>query len=247
MQDFDEFLRSLADGCDELHCGPNGAELIQRLGGKLDPPGPSKTAEQRLDELFERRRVAAHTLLGALPSRLRESVPPIEALHDEMIECALFGLNGAAISLSGIFVEFVLKHACFITERGGYRNYDADAWAMFEGPRSTLGPVIERAYELELIDDHQKAELTRFKDTIRNPYNHYNIQKITSTVVFEKVKVIDLVKQTHELRDIAVRDDPVLQPSAKRHVDAAEVRQTLRFADEVARVLLDKLHTRFPA
>lgn len=241
---FDAFLRRAVEGCDEIHVGQHGAQLIQQLGGKLDPSPPPMNEEEKLDAVFAALRADAKDRSKHLPPRLREALPAIEGLHNQALDAALFGLNGAAITLAAILVEFVLKHCCFITECGGYPNYSAEAWSKYEDKGMTLHPAAERACALGLITAAERDELIRFKETIRNPYGHYNIGKITEGVVFGQVKVVDFESRTVELRDIPAKDSPVLQPRAKDHVDAADVWKVLWFADMVTRTLLERMHER---
>jgi hypothetical protein len=76
-----------------------------------------------------------------------------------------------------------------VNEAGGH-HYDQKQWDAFE--RLTLGAAINRARKAGLVTDVQVKHLTRFKDEVRNPYNHYNIKKITSAIVWEKVQIVNL-------------------------------------------------------
>src|SRR5207245_643222 len=116
--------------------------------------------------------------------------PAVASLYQEIITCIIFGLDGAAITLSGILVEFVLKFCTYVREAGGYEHYDAEQWDNFE--KITFAAVVQRAARAAVITPTEIAELNCFKDAIRNPYNHYNIRKITASAVAHKVKIVKL-------------------------------------------------------
>jgi hypothetical protein len=143
---------------------------------------------------------------------------------------------GAAITLSGILVEFVLKHCTYVREAGGYTHYDSKHWDEFE--QMTFGPAIKRAAKAGLLNPTQIADLDRFKNLVRNPYNHYNIRKITASAVWGKVQVFKLDTSDVEERTIAAKDDPVIQAQAKPLVDQRDILRIFGFADAVTRALL---------
>jgi hypothetical protein len=110
MQNIDDLLSSLVSGSTHIISSPKTIEDLQKRGVKFDEKVP-KTEEQFLDELFLQRRKVAGTLISRFPSTPQIAIPTIGFLYDEIRECILFGLFGAAISLSAVLVEFSLKHA----------------------------------------------------------------------------------------------------------------------------------------
>ncbi|KKR72230.1 MAG: hypothetical protein UU14_C0009G0011 [Candidatus Roizmanbacteria bacterium GW2011_GWB1_40_7] len=62
-------------------------------------------------------------------------------MYNEIKECILFGLFGAAISLSAVLVEFSIKHAIVRKTKGS--AYDKEEWARVENIE--LGPTIAEA------------------------------------------------------------------------------------------------------
>jgi hypothetical protein len=158
------------------------------------------------------------------------------SLYQEIATCIIFGLYGAAITLSGILVEFVLKLCTYIREVGGYEHYDPEQWDAFE--KMTFAPAVQRAAQAGLIDTAQLATLNAFKDTVRNPYNHYNIRKITASAVWEKVRVVNTETGGVEEKTIAAKDNPVIQAQVKPFIDQSQVFEIFKFADQVTRVLL---------
>jgi hypothetical protein len=169
----------------------------------------------------------------------------VASLYGEIITCIIFGVYGAAITLSGILVEFVLKHCTYLREAGGYAHYDPKPWGEFE--QMTFGPAIKRAAKAGLVNPTQIADLNRFKNVVRNPYNHYNIGKITASVVWERVQVVKLYTGAVEEKTIAAKDDPISQAHAKPFVDQAQVLRIFGFADAVTRALLALVEPEKPA
>ena len=136
-------------------------------------------------------------------------------------------------------VEFALKFATYNREVGGFGIYDSTKWDEFE--KITMGPAIDHAKRANLINEEHVEQLRRFKDSYRNPYNHYNIKKITAPIVWEKAKILNVYTGSMEERDIAAKDSPVIQAQAKPYVDAATVLNVFTFADSVVKLLLSQL------
>jgi len=189
--------------------------------------------------LNERKKKEALDITKKLPQRYNFALAAINALYDEIYECTIFQLNGAAITLCSILVEFALKEALYFYENNRSFEYKPDLWDRYEN--MTLAPVIQRAKEIKLVDDDIAARLTAFKDEIRNPYNHYNTKKIAKYVVAGNVRVINV--QTHEMKTVTLeaKDNPMIRAQAKRVVDREMVLPVLLFADGIVRHLFTKL------
>lgn len=166
--------------------------------------------------------------------------PAILSIYNEIIQCMHFGLHGAAITLSSILVEFTLKYATYITEMGGFKNYNTEKWDEFEN--IAFDAAIKRAVKAGLINKEQKIKLKSFKDTIRNPYSHYNIRKITKSVIWENVKVLNIESKRIDIMNIAAEDNPVIQAQAKPCVDRYLVSKVFSFADRIVTHLLRKIN-----
>jgi hypothetical protein len=230
--DIANILSKLATRSNRIVVNPADVEALQKRGVKFDEP-PKRTLEESIDLMFLQKKEGALDRAKQLPA-LPQIPYSITSLYEEIITCIIFGLYGAAITLSGILVEFVLKMSTLVHEAGGY-HYDPKQWDAFE--RITLAAAIKRASKAALITDIQVKQLTRFKDEVRNPYNHYNIKKITSAVVWEKVQVVNLETGAVEEKTIAAQDDPLIQAQAKPMVDQKRVFEIFTFADGVTRYL----------
>jgi hypothetical protein len=51
------------------------------------------------------------------------TAPSIQSLYNEIKEAIIFGLNGAAITLSGVLVEHALKYATYKIEGAGLEQH----------------------------------------------------------------------------------------------------------------------------
>jgi hypothetical protein len=234
IKNIEKIMEQLAKGSDKIIVNPSTLEELKHLGVPLDViPAPT------IDELFEERKKKAHQKLPQLPALPKDLPPAIQALYQEIRECIFFGLNGAAITMSSILIEFVLKHVTFIKESGGYQKADPQQWDHFE--KMELGPAIKRAKKAGLIDFQMEKKLDSFRKTIRNPYNHFNIKKLTQDVVAKKVKVVNTENGAIEERDMPAKDNPMIQAQVKPVVDEYNVIPVFYFADEAVKYLLPKI------
>lgn len=235
MKNINDFLSNLAEGATHIISNPKTIENLQQRGVKFDTPTP-KTQKQIIDALFQQRKSIALAVISKFPVTPNIAIPTIGFLYDEIRECILFGLNGAAISLCAILVEFSLKHA--IVKKNLGDTYNKTEWDRIESKE--LGPTIEEARELNIIDQEMKEALISFKDTVRNPYLHYNIKKITKNVVANKIKKIDVNEQKVEEIDLLAEDNPITWSFAKRFVDRETVINVFNFADRTIKYLFEK-------
>jgi hypothetical protein len=133
----------------------------------------------------------------------------------------------------------VIKHVTFIKESGGYKNADPQKWDEFENME--LSPAINRAKRAGLLDSKMAERLHSFRTTIRNPYNHYNIKKITKNVVAQNVQRLDVKTGAVEEVDIEAENSPMIQTQGKPLMDEHHVLPVFHFADEVVKYLLPKI------
>lgn len=234
--DIRDLLESLTKDTTQIVLGAGAIEELKKRGVVFDKQQP-KTNEQFIDELFAVRREKALEILKEFPSPPQLAIPTINSLYDEIRECILFGLNGAAITLSAILVEFALKHA-IVNHTKGSDIYDKDEWDRLEGKE--LGPVIQEAAELKIIGEEERKNLDRFRKETRNLYLHYNIKKITAGVVMKKAKSIDIATATVEEQNLNTEDHPIIWQTAKKFVDKESVLDVFTFADSVVRYLFCK-------
>jgi hypothetical protein len=233
IKDIEKIMSELAEDSTTIIVGPETLEELKRAGVPFDTvPAPT------LDQLFEQRKQNAILKIGQLPS-LPQGLPPvIQALYQEIRECIFFGLNGVAITMSAILIEFVLKHTTFIKQSGGYQKANPEEWDEFENME--FGPAINRAKRTGVIDARMAKRLHSFRETIRNPYSHYNIRKITYGVVAGKVKCVDTKTGSIAEVDMAAKDYPMIQAQVKPWMDEHNLLAVFAFADEVVKHLLSQ-------
>lgn len=234
IEDIEKIMSKLAGNSNIIIVNPQTLEELRRSGVPLDiVPAPT------VDQLFNQRKKNAFMKIGQLPSLPQGLPPAVQALYQEIRECIFFGLNGAAITMSAILIEFVLKHTVFIKEAGGYQKANTQDWDQFENME--LGPAINRAKRAGILDTKMATRLDSFRKTVRNPYSHYNIKKITYGVVAEKVKQVDTKTGAITEVDMAAKDHPMIQAQVKPWVDENNVLAVFTFADEVAKYLLSQI------
>jgi len=229
-------MEQLAKGADTIIASPATIEKLRNQGLPLES-APAPTLEER----FQARKASAKDVVQFLPELPPVELlsPAIKSLYEEIIDCILFGLNGAAITLSGNLIEFTLKHVTFVKEAGGYQNYDPDKWDQFE--KIDFSNAIGRAKRAGLLDSKMRKRLHEFREDIRNPYSHYNIRKITRNVIAGHVKVFNLETGEYDEQDIPAEQNPTIQAVAKPLIDKRNVLFVFQFADEVVKYVLKRL------
>lgn len=219
-------------------------EKLRELGFDVDtggPPTPVRFVEMHFSEDGKAK---AQEMLTKLPKRPNIAAPSIMSLYDETWRAILLGLHGAAIVLCGNLIEYTLKYAIYTCNAGGFARFNPEDWTAVE--KITLDPTIRQAHDLGLIDDEQKEILIEFKDTVRNPYSHHNIQKIVKGSVANKVQVMDLKTGETEEKDIDADDDLIIAAQVKPMVDEANVVRHFDLAYQVVCAVYQELLRRFP-
>jgi hypothetical protein len=178
MKSLEELVSELAASADTAILNPVTKQRLKDRGIHLPQP-PKLSLEEVIDLLFsEKRKLRALETARKLPETPEIPVPSVQSLYDEIREAAILGLYGAAITLSGILVEYMLKYAAYKVEMGGLVKYDAKKWDEFE--MLDFSDAIGRANRNKLLTKEARKSLNLFRDRYRNPSNHYNIKKITS-------------------------------------------------------------------
>lgn len=234
FNNIEKVIKKLSNNSDRIIMNQKDIEELKEQGLSFEVIPP-----QTIDQLFEKRKENALFVINKLPSLPQNLPPDIKALYQEIRECIFFGLNGAAITMSSILIEYVLKHTIYIKESGGYVNADPEKWDEFE--KMELSPAIYRAQKIGLLDNKMFERLHSFRESIRNPYNHYNIKKITQNVVMKNVIQLNIKTGMVQKNDIAAKDSPRIQAQAKPFVDEHFVLDVFRFADEIVKYLMSQI------
>jgi hypothetical protein len=237
MKDIKTLLNELVKDGGEIVSNPAVIRLKKQRVPTNEPAQPS--LDESLELLFRGRKEKAIEIAERLPAPPATSSAAIESLYNEIRECSIFGLNGAAITLSAILVELMLKFASYKVEMGGFARYDAEKWHEFE--KLDFSKAISRARRNQLSTKKHRNLLHEFRERYRNPYNRYNIKKITALVIAEDVTRVNPEPLEVEQLDIEAKGDPIIQAHAKSIVDAQEVLSVVEFADNVVKLLFAKL------
>jgi len=238
MKDINTVLTELLEesGATVIITNPEDLSGLQKDGLKLDP-AVSITPQEHVEKLFEAKKKLALDVLNKIPMLPNVPIPTIGLLWKEIVECVLFGNNGAAISLSAVLVEYALKEAIIKNKQSN--GYNAEEWNRIE--KIEFGTAIEEAKKLNILsDDNTVRKFQDFKNRIRNPYLHYNIKKITKGVRANKVKKLDIQTQKVEEVQLDTENDPILWPYAKKFVDKNGLEEVLNFACYAVGLLLNK-------
>ncbi len=240
MDNLEKLLSELAENSDIRMLSPVTIENLKTKGIHFAEP-PKRTLEESINVLFsDERKVKAIEVAKKLPAPPNMAAPSITSLYNEIREAIIFGLNGAAITLCGVLVEHALKYATYKLEMGGFAKYDSAKADEFE--KFALGVAIDKAAKAGLLTQTQIDGLKLFKDTYRNPYNHYNIKKITGGCHGD-LTTLNIETGEVETSHVEAKDNPVIQAQIKPYVDAASVFEVFTFADSVVKDLWSKINT----
>jgi hypothetical protein len=204
---------------------------------------PNPTPEE-LKKLFDSRYERALEIVEKIPPYIAESRPAIQVLYNEIRECILFGVYGAAITLCGILVEFVLKYVSYYWDTlESDTIFDAEKWdQIFE--KTQFASAITYSKNLGIINDDEVNALEKFKDEVRNRYNHYNIRKLAENVVCEKVKKFDMHTGTVEEMNIPAYSSPIFFSIVKPWLDNKLIPEVFFVTYHNVSILLARLNER---
>lgn len=238
MKDINTLLTKLLKESDAtvIITNPDTLSELQKDGLRLDQPSLI-TSQELINKLFEVKKKSALDVLNTIPAIPNVPNPVIGFLWKEITECVLFGNNGAAISLSAVLVEYVLKEAIFKNKHG--KKYNAEEWNRIE--KIEFGTAIDESSKVGILSNKVTTKkFLDFKNNIRNPYLHYNIKKITKGVCLDKVKKLDIKTQKVEEVQLDTENDPILWPYAKKFVDKNRLKEVLNFTCYAVDLLLNK-------
>jgi hypothetical protein len=219
--------------------GPETIEQMIKDGDKDVQEVKTPPVEEGLKALFDERLTAALAIADQLPvCPIYE--PSLVDLYDDIRFSILFGMNGNAINLCGMLLEFVLKYVRFLKDHGEDETFNQEIWSDYiEKPM--LNSAIEKARKEGFIDENIETRLKLFKDDVRNPYAHFNVQKITEHVVFGKTQVRNTKTGETTEEDVPASHSPVFQLIAKRKVDEHQVLKVFIFVDSVVHHVIARL------
>lgn len=220
---------------------PNIADKLAALGVDTSHGSRIIPWEDFIEKVFsESQKKSALERVKAIPEIPDLPLPVVVGIYREILRCITLGMNGAAITLSSILVEYMLKYASFTTEAGGFQKYDAIKWDKYE-ENITFHTAIESAHRNGLLTKNRRDSLMNFKKLIRNPYLHYNIKKITAGMIKKNVPRINLETETQETVDLLADANPIIWADAKAFADEKEVIHVFTYANEFVKEMWRKL------
>lgn len=223
-----------------IYSNPKSIRKLKELG--VDVPDDSKLIswEDYISRIFsDPNKSKALERVKQLPPLPNIPLHAITLQYVEILKCIALGLNGAAISLSAILVEHMLKYAVYTVEMGGFKTNNPQKLDEIENVE--FGNIVGRAAKNRLLSKIEKKALNEFREGVRNPYLHYNLKKITTSVVVKNVERVNLISGGTEIIDISAKDDRTIRPSAKKFVDEKNVLIVFRFANDVVKNLWEKI------
>jgi hypothetical protein len=234
-----EFLRRLAEP-------DSGFVIGNPRAPHLRPGMPNvgsirhKSGGHYIDKIASRWRAHAMETARCLPGSLRTGDNNLDSIFDESQQCWLMGCHGAAITLAAIAVEHAIKKAVHLKRIGGYSKFNTERWDRGFDNRD-FRPAIQDALKEGLISDHEKKRLDDFTARIRNPYTHYNLQRLVAGLVLSGIETIDLKSGSRRQTDVDVGKEPCLQAFAKRLVDRDSVAAVVLFSAHVVKSVFARL------
>lgn len=236
-KDIKKKLDILSEYADYIIANP---ETIKNLQEKNLPFNSQViTYENYLDRLFKEKRVKAEIRIKNLPL-LDSNIgnPQISALYDEFRECFVLGVNGAAITLAIILLEYACKYRLLISKG---KTPSASGWKSVDG--LLFKETIEKLYIKKAINDFEKEQLLSFNDDIRNNYMHYKIRKIIKDMIILELPKLNV--KTGEIviqKDVDVKKIPQLWFSAKKRNDEIMIISIASFCIDWTNKLIKDCH-----
>lgn len=214
-----ESLDQMVEFADYMIASPDTIEQLRQRN--LPIKSTFVTYDDYLSKLFKEKRDQAEQIIEHLPQldeRIANGVA--NALYNEFRECYVLGVNGAAIILAIILLEYAMKHKIY--EMILETNPDA-GWKRVES--KDFKWCVEQLKEHGVITENEETDLYDFNTNIRNNYIHYKIRKMISNMYLQELPALNVA--TGEItihRDVFVKDMPHLWFSAKKKLDAESVR-----------------------
>lgn len=151
--------------------------------------------EKFIENILKDRKNNLLESIGKLPNEeLPFMEPHLRALYFETYFLLAEGFYNASLVLCGIFLENLAKEKLFIE-----KVKDEELESM------NFGQTIKKCKEMGILEDNELNFLKKKKETLRNPYAHYNKIKLSRGIYFPTWKVpiekilSNKVKQGEEL------------------------------------------------
>ncbi|MFH1162405.1 MAG: hypothetical protein V1696_04010 [Candidatus Jorgensenbacteria bacterium] len=217
-------LDELVKNADFILASPDTLEKLKARGFPIQ--SKFVTYQEYLDKLFEEKKKNANEIIQDFPplsDKLANAA--IKSLYEEIRECYALGLFGAAITLSVILLELGFKYKIYNKRR---EHDPKSQWEKIE--IIDLTTAIKNLKNLGELSNSEKKELDNFNLEIRNPYIHYNLQKLVCNIMVEKLPLLKTETGEMEiLENVEVAKKPYLWFSGKKFVDKNQAHSILKF------------------
>lgn len=202
-------------------------ETIEKLKAKgLPIKSVFTTYEEYLDKLFAEKRKTASELISKLP-RLDENIAntTIQSLYEELKECFVLGILGAAITLAIILLEVSLKYRLF-EER--VKKDPNSGWEDLE--KIDFTRTVSDLEKARIITKTDKNKLGAFNLSRRNPYIHYNIKKLVKEMILGELSSVNIeTGKVTIIKNVRPAEFPYLWFSAKKVLDKESIGVVVSF------------------
>lgn len=213
-KDTKEKIDEMVSQSDFIVASPDAIKKMQEKG--LPIKSVTTTYKEYLDKLFVEKRKTSESLITKLP-HLDNTIAngTIQSLYDELRECFVLGIPGAAITLAIILLELALKYRLY-DER--LKDDPNSSWDHLE--QLDLTKVINDLKLKGVITLEEQGKLNKFNSRTRHDYIHYKIQNLIRDLVAKELPSVDVETLKITVRkDVKAIDYPSLWFSAKRVLD----------------------------
>lgn len=225
MNDIKKKIDKLVKNADFLVASPESIEAMKLHG--LSVESKFITYKEYLDKIFHEKRKLADSVVNKFPL-LDKSIAnaTVQSLYEEVKECFVLGIPGACITLSSILLELSLKY-CLFKER---KKTDPNCkWSDLE--KRNMSYVIKALFDKKIITKDETIDLNNFEIEVRNPYAHYNIEKLLKDMIIGKIPSINIeTGEVIEHRNLKASEHPHLWFSGKRVLDKKTVISIVTFS-----------------
>jgi len=202
-------------------------ETIQQLKDKGLPIKETFVSyEEYLQKLVVERQKEALARLKRLPkidSSIADAV--INEIYEEIRSSYALGFFTSSIANSIFLLEYSMRSALFTVRIKNDPKYE---WIKLEN--MTMKKLIAQLKKASVLNESDSKMLINFNDTLRDPYLHINIRKLSEEIVISELPSVNVATGViNIMRDVKASEHRFLWFSAKRFFDKSTVDQVINF------------------
>ena len=193
--------------------------------------------DEYLVTLFQEKREQAESKIRELPlfdENIGDAVA--SSLYNEFRECFVLSVNGAAITLAIILLEYAMKKRIYRERKEVCARTE---WKKIE--KFSFLKSIEALKNVDVFDDKKKLVFTNFNTEVRNNYMHYKVLQLIKDADMFISELPALNIHTGEVvihKNVDVKEMPHLWFSAKKKFDNDAVINISEFCIKWTNILL---------